>query len=842
MSSKKLINLSIPHIIAIVIFYVVTTVFFSPMILKNKELNQQDIRQGVGMRKQLDDYRAKHEDNPMWNMSVFGGMPAYILGSTYASKSLNGNVIKAVALFMKVPANIVFLSMLFMYILMISLRTNPYVGILCALAFGLTTFNIISIEAGHNAKIRAVAMIPLVFAGINYLFSGKKMIGLATTALGFTWLIFTGHFQIVYYTGILLLIYFVVKGVFALLEKNLKHFLIVSAMVFGCGVLGILANLGSIWTSQEYMPYSIRGTYLLTAEDTDKRGGEGLDKGYVFEYQNDKDEFMTFLIPHYYGGGFRVNLKDKKVQEYETYNQLRGVFGPESAKAITQSSLYYGTQNGTAGPFYVGIIMIALFVLGFFVLDKKTLIWVSVAFVFFLMITWGANAETFSDVMFNNFPLYNKFRAVSMANIIPIFLVVMAGGLALDKLLQMQDRQEAFKKLLYGFGATAGILVLVYIASGSFDYSKAGDEARFANYYNSYAQQMAQQGMSPQIPQGAFVQQGVDNIRADRETLLGQDTLRSLFFLILGFGAFFAWKARAINKDLAVGGLALLLLIDLFVVNKMYFGEDSYQNKRSTTVYPDQLDSQILQNETTANDQHYRVLDVSRSPFASAEASYFHRSMGGYDPAKMRRIQDLYEYYIQPTLMGKAENQEGFTNVLKMYDVKYIKTGQGIMPNEGLGAAWFVKNIKEVKSDDEAIQAIAETDVATTAIVNTKDFPKVDTKGMSKGKVELVEYSNNKIKYSTENTEKGFLVISENYYPKGWRAVLDGEKELSIVRANYSLRAVEIPAGKHELTLTFEPKSYLVGGSIGLTVSILVLLFAAGTYGWEIKKTMKEEA
>lgn len=841
MSSKKLFNKAIPHIIAIVVFYMVTVVFFSPLILKNKTVNQQDIRQSNGMTKQLNDYREKNDDNPMWNTRVFGGMPAYILGSKFNGRSTNINVMNATTLGMDYPANIVFFSMILMYVLMVSYRTNTYVAILCAIAYGLTTYNIISLEAGHNSKIRAVAIIPLVFAGVNYLFRKKILIGLATTTLGFTWLIVTAHFQIVYYTGILLFIYFLVQGIFALKEKELKQFMIVSGMVLGCGIIGILANLGSFWTSQEYMPYSIRGNYLLTPQDGADRGEEGLDKGYVFEYQNDKDEFMTFLIPHYYGGGFRLNMKEDKIEDYATFNQLKRLFGPQGAKGVTQSSLYYGSQNGTAGPFYVGIIMCALFILGFFVLDKKTLIWSSVAFVFFIMVTWGANAEFFSELMFNHFPLYNKFRAVSMANIVPIFLIVFIGGLALDKILAMNDQEVIFKKLLYGFGTTAGILVLVYVLSGSFDYVKAGDEARFANYYQSYAQQAAQQGMKPQMSQAAFVQSGVQNLQEDRETLVGQDTLRSLLIVILGFGAFFAWKAKIINKDITVGVLAFIILVDLFLVNKMYFGEDSYQTKRTSTVYPDQLDSQIMENKATASDQHYRVLDVSRSPFASAEASYFHRSMGGYDPAKMRRIQDLYEYYIQPTLTGQAEDQKGFENVMKMYDVRYIKTGQGIIPNEGLGAAWFVTEVKEVTSADEEIKAIPGTDVAKTAIINTKDFPTVDTKATSKGSVSLLEYGNNTIKYQIENKGEGILVLSENYYPKGWKAVLDGDKELPIIRANYSLRALQVPAGKHEITLSFEPTSYVVGSSIGYTVSIFVLLFAVAIYGLEIKKTLKAE-
>lgn len=819
MSFDKLL----PHLLAVVIFLLMTCFFFKDIVFNDMAFKDNDISMGSGMGKQIMDAREEGGDSPMWNLSAFGGMPAYVTGAVHKDHQLKAGVQSTFFFFLPNPANLMFAAMLFTYIMLIAFKTNPYVAIFGAIAFGMASYNILSLSAGHNAKIRALCFIPLLFAGIQHLKNDRRNIGIIILLFGFSWLIFTGHYQIMYYGVLIMGIYFIVDLIYAIVKKELRKYGIRVAIITICGFAGLLANIGKIWTITEYSKYSIRGEYLLTSKSED-RPKNGLDPEYAFQYQEGVKESLTLLIPNFNGGGSSANMDDY-LEESHLLKYIRSAGLRQGAQIaqIILAQTYFGPQGGTAWPIYAGAITSFLFVLGFFVLSIQQRIWIGVSFLFFLFISWGMNAEWFAKTMFNYFPMYNKFRAVSMSLGMVTFTMALGAALTLGKILSVPLSKTLVQKTL---GTSTALIVMCFYFVISPDstgnMSPASDKPTIAaRVFRTTPQEIEKQ--NPNLLDDLVI-----SLKKDRVELVTKDSLRTILFIALALVVLALFYFKIITDPKIIGGaFALLCLIDLWSVNKRYISPYSFEENREVVIRPTQADRDILADASLSSNQHYRVLNTS-GPYNESNTSYYHRSLGGYSPAKLRRTQDIYDYYIEPVFQGTTDKtlQKGFSNYLKIADCKFllIENRSKRIPQSGnLGPAWFVSEIVTANSHDDEIQKISEIDPRQQAIVH-KEFQLKETKfDNSQAKVDLKQYTNNEIVYKTSNPEVGYLVFSEIYYPAGWSLYIDG-KLSKLDRTNYNFRGARIPTGDHEVVLKFEPTSYIVGSSISLYATIFVII------------------
>lgn len=834
----------LPHFIVLAIFWLITAMYFQPLVFDEYALPQHDIQQWKAGAKELIDYRDNHDgEESMWTNSMFGGMPAYLVSTKYPN-NLTSGLQKVLYLGLPYPVALILLAMISAYVMFFSFGIkNPWLAAVGSIGFGLASFMCISIGAGHNAKVVAIALAPMVIGGVNLIFERKYLIGFVLTALSIALEIGAGHIQITYYLFLLLLIY----GVSALIcqmtdikfltltkisfkFKDPKSFGISIGVLLIAVLLGVSTNASRLMTIVEYGKYSTRGQSEISAEllmtEAEKKEAEkseiedksdGLPSDYAFKWSQGAWENFTFLVPHLFGGGSYGSLDTKS----ETYNLLVEDFRlPETAAEnfVKQVPLYSGEQPGTAGPIYMGAIICFLFVLGLFVLEDRYRWWLLVGFILSLFLSMGKNFPEFNELMFNHFPGYNKFRTVSMTVVIAQFVMPLMGVLALNKLIESEKTEDLMKKFLYALGTVGGLLLLIILFGGSFNYT--------SQYDPGFRQMLAKQ-----IP-AAQLQQLINTLMEDRASLAKTDALRSLIFILLAGAAIYLMMMKKVSKEIGIGVIALLMLVDLWGINKIYLNESKYVESEEQQM----VDAQLFplspaSKEILKDKSHYRVYDLN-NPFNNANTSFYHQSVGGYHGAKMRRYQDLITMYI-------SKNDQ---KVLEMLNVKYvIQSPQKSIPLPNIGNAWFVKDVKTVEGANNEILFLGkeEFNPKNNAVVDAEKFkPSKASYGQS-GTIKLVEYESNRLKYTSDNTEDGFAVFSEIYYPTGWKVTIDG-KETNHMRANYVLRGMEIPKGKHTIEFSFEPSSYYVGETISLIGSILI--FASfGVVGFLFYKEQKEK-
>ena len=789
-------KLLLPHFIAVAIFIVISALFFHPVFFEGKVMNQNDIVQGTSSGQEMREFREETGKEALWTNSMFGGMPAYLVNVHWS-----GDLLKyaqdAVSVYLPSPAKYTFLAMLCFYVLLLTYRVNPYLAIAGGIAYGINSFFIVSIEAGHIWKVSAIAYMPLVLAGIQTIIQKKTLLGISLTAIAVGLLIRSNHVQIAYYLFIVLLVFWIVYLIDAIRNKTLPSFVKITLFMAIGGGIGICANLGKLWTAYEYSPYTIRGKSELASNTQSSSGG--LDRDYAFGWSNGIPETFTLLVPYFYGGasGEDVGTKSKLAKELR-----RAGVGPAQIRSITsRAPTYWGKQPFTSGPVYLGIIVIFLFIIGIMTVKGPLKSWLIAASILGLMLSWGKNLEWFNYFVFDYFPLYNKFRAVSMTLVIPLLCIPLLGFIGLSQALQNLDK----KVLMKAFAITSGLLVLLLIASAFFSYRSPGDAA---------------------IGQQFFIDALIDQ----RASMFRSSAIRSLFFVGLGGALLYFYSLKKISQPIFLGSLIFIIFIDLYTIDKKYTSTDRFVKKSQIAAYqPDAADSRILLDE-----DYYRVVNLTVNVFNDATTSYYHSSIGGYHGAKLRRYNDVIEYHLNEELSGAiSQIQNGSYNisntpVLNMLNTRYFKLGNSsnaVLSNpNSQGNAWFVSEIKSVSSPDEAIVALGNEDLTQTVISE-----KMDSKqGLSAGSVSLEEYQPNYLKYSSSNSGEGFVVFSEIYYPKGWKATIDGN-EVSIEQVNYLLRGLFIPAGDHVIEFKFEPSAYSIGNSsmmIGSIVSIALFIFA----------------
>lgn len=806
MNLKKLI----PHIVAIIIFIILNLVMYWPLFMENKELNQNDVIQGKSANQEINEFREQTGEEALWTNSMFSGMPAYLINVQWSGELLK-YIPRTIEKIIPTPASHTFIAMLSFYILLLVFKVNPYLAIGGGLAYGLNSFFLISVEAGHIWKVAAISWMPAVLAGIVLAFQKKYLWAFIITALTMALEIRSNHLQITYYLLLVVLVFGLFQLIAAIKNKTLPDFGKAIGVLAIAVLLGLGANLGKVWTAYEYGKYSIRGEAELSS-NTESSGG--LDRSYAFAWSNGILEPFTFLIPNFFGGASQEEISTDS--DLAKGLQSRGAGTGQIRSFVKNVPTYWGDQPFTSGPYYMGAIIIFLFILGIIFVKGPIKWWLVTASALGIILSWGKNFEVFNYFMFDYFPGYNKFRAVSMTVAMPFLCMPLLGFLGIKE-LRNANWPKVKKQFLTTIAIAAGLCLLFVIGSFMMGFRGAVD---------------AQLGDQPWL---------VDLIREQRASMLRTDAFRSFFFIIATGGILYFWKENKLKDGLAIGLVVAVIAIDLIPVSKRYLNEDNFvKENRGELITKTEADKRILQD-----DGHYRVLNLN-NPFNEARTSYYHSSVGGYHGAKMRRYQDLIENHLQnemSTMVEKLRSGDSDLSnfgIINMLNTKYIKFGNQagqVIPNQQAnGNAWFVKEVKTVSNPDEEIEKLANINTKQEAVINTDRFD-LSQEVFSKGKIELISYAPNELIYTSNNNSNGLAVFSEIYYPKGWKAYIDG-KESDILQVNYVLRGLEIPSGNHEIRFEFKPDAYFIGNKVMLGSSIVIFILLIGGLAFQIRKSL----
>lgn len=797
---KKLL----PHIVITLLFIIASLIYFYP-VLQGKKPFQSDIVQYTAMAKEQNDFRKLEKKEPYWTNSAYGGMPTYQLGANYPHNYVKK--LDKLIRFLPRPADYLFLYLISFYILLLVLKVDYKLAFIGSLAFGFSTYLIIILGVGHNAKAHAIGYFPLVLAGILLAFQRKYIWGFLLTTIAMALEIGANHFQMTYYLMLLVLVLGVVYLIEAFKKKELPHFFKTVGILMLAVMLGIAANATNLLATQEYVKWSTRSKSDLTINEdgTPKIASSGLDKEYITQYSYGISESLNLFSPRLFGG---ENVENLGVDS-NTYKFLRnqGVPNSQALGFLKQIPTYWGDQPGVSGPAYLGATVLFLFVLGLFLVKGRLKWWLLGGITFSLLLSWGKNFGLLTNFMIDYFPMYNKFRAVSSIQVILELCVPILAIFGLGKLLNdFERKEEKLKALKWTTIITGGLGVLLFLFKGSFTFESVN-----ADYYR--------QSMGAEL---------FDIIVRDRKAMYNQDLFRSLIFVLLSAGAVWLFLKEKLKEKYLVIAFALLIVFDLIGVDRGYVDKENFvqARKMEKPFQATAFDKEILKDKS-----NFRVYNPSEG-FNNARTSYFHKSIGGYHAAKPKRLEELFYYQI-------AKNN---VSVLNMLNVKYViqqnEEGQYAATNPfANGNAWFVNTIVDVTSADEEMKALDSLDNKVSAVVNKVEYPEISKNKFLKdslASIELTSYKSNHLKYKSANKHDGMAVFSEMYYPYDWNITIDG-KEVAHFRANYALRALEIPAGNHEIEFKFEPTVVKTGSGISLASSILFLLLFGGGVYYELK-------
>jgi hypothetical protein len=825
---NNILNSNKAAIVALLLFLVLSVAYMFPA-LSGKNISQHDIIQHKGQSKELVDYRNETGEEAIWTNSMFGGMPGYMISTKY-----NGNKLTKLHSFILLnkwaPVCFIFLYLLGFYLALLAFDINKWLAIGGAIAYAFSSYLVIIIVAGHNSKVMALGYLPAIIGGIHLTFRGKYLWGGLLMGLSLGMQILVVHLQITYYTLIIVLLYGLFELVWAFKEKRIKDFSISIGVLVIAALLAVGSNMGNLLTTVEYGKYSIRGKSELSTNAENKTSG--LDRDYATAWSYGKMESFTLLVPNFYGGASGGELP----QDSETYRFLSKVQGKaEAKKAIKRMPTYWGDQPGTSGPVYVGAIICFLFVLGLFIVDKKLRWWLLTATIVSLLLAWGKNIPNLTNFLLDNLPGYNKFRAVSMTLVIAGFTMPLLAILAFNRIIKKEiTKPELLKALKYSLGVVGGLL-LIFLLFGKamFDFEAPSDQNYLAQGYTDF----------------------VDALQADRAMLFKRDAFRSLLFVLLTASVIYLFIIEKIKALQAVIILGVLILLDIWPVAKRYLNDSHFvsEKKYENPFTPSAANQFILSDP----DPNYRVLNLGSDVFNDASTSYYHKSIGGYHGAKMRRYQELIEHNIQIEIQNivtalrsgdfnNIDNALAGNEVVNMLNTKYIiynPEAQPLVNRSANGNAWLVNDYTIVENADEEIARLKTLNTKTEALVDVRFGRHLENKTFthdSLASIELIEYQPNYLKYSTSASTEQLAVFSEIYYPEGWEVTIDGV-EASHFRANYVLRAMVIPEGEHSIEFNFHPKTYFKGEKISLASSLILLLLLVGMIGWEVKKGVNKK-
>lgn len=820
---NSLLKKILPHLLAVAIFIVVSALFCKP-ILDGNVLNQHDNVGWKGMAQNAFEYKEKNGHYPLWNPNLFSGMPNYQVAME--GKSVMPDMLKIFSLGLPKPINFFFLACICFYILCIVLRVRPVIGMLAGIAYAFSTYNPVIIAAGHDTQMLATALMPLILAGLISIYEKKYWLGFALTTYAAYQQIGVNHLQVTYYFFIIAALITVAYLVKWVKEKDWKHIGLAGGITIVSALIGLAGNALILKTTSEYAKYTMRGGKDITIEgDSVKTAStKGLDTSYAFEYSLGRAETMTFIMPNAFGG-FSKNMTGEGSNVVKKLT-TKGI--PENnAEQVAQSMPAYWGKLYTSGPAYLGVIICLLALIGF-VIIKSPLKWALLAAtVLGILMSWGKYLPGFNTFLFEYLPLYNKFRSPPFAQVIPQFTLGISAALALQQILFGTKLQPLdFKKILYTAAGLFALLGIMYM---------------MMNYSSPYDGQISQ-SISEQAKNEDIGRSVIAGLKADRQAMFGGQLLRALGLALLALGTIFIYYKNKITPVVTAVILLIISTLDITIVSKGYFSNEkepylSEKEDRKLFIPADdyadanfkksEIDNQLLKDQ----DANFRVFNMAGTetggPFSESRTSYYHKSVGGYHPAKLRIYQDIIEKYLSA---GRPN-----PGVLNMLNTKYIivqdpQSGQtGIIPNpDAFGPCWLVKNVQIVKDRVGAIQALGNTNLKDTAIVD-ESFSKnvVQPQWDSASSIKLVKYDNDAIEYEANCNGPQFAVFSEVYYPVGWNAYVDGKKT-DYCNVNYILRGLSIPAGKHAVKFVFEPASVKKGTSMMFIASIVILLVFVG--------------
>lgn len=811
----------LPHAIAIALFLVVALIYCKPA-LEGKVLQQHDVTQWKGMAQNSFQYKEQHGQFPLWTNGMFSGMPAYQITGISNNPISVGYVGYLLNLGLPKPAGVFFLACICFYFLTQVLKISPYIGMVGALAYAYATYNPIILAAGHDTKMNAIAYLPSIIASLLLIYDKRYLWGAACTALFTALLLGANHLQITYYSLIIIAIMSIAFAIKCIQEKDFKHLIRSASIALAAALLGILINATTLLTTYEYSKRTIRGGSVLADGKTNVTK-TGLSKDYALSYSIYKTEPLVMMFPRLYGGSSNnMEVEEGKSKAIEALQQMPQQLGQQLQGAL---QFYWGGIDGvgTSGPPYAGAIICFLALIGFVLVDKKYTYWIGATVILTFMMSWGKYFEGFNVTLLSYLPMYNKFRAPSMILVVPTFLFAMLATLALEKILSEKNKELLWKQYKKGLIVVASIFVLAALVYISADFSSDGDRM-LTQQVNSIPD--ATQRASIAEPVKLFV----DGLKEDRKSLFLGDLLRSLLFCLVAAGAILASIKTKINNLFIIAIIGIFALIDVFSINATYLNSNNYQDasEYENTFTPSAADVQI-QKDTS----YYRVLNltqgISGAFNSGALTAYFHKSVGGYHPAKLSIYQDLIE--------KQMYNFPNCLPVLNMLNTKYLilpdqQTGAPIVQqnSNALGACWFVKGIRFEKGPAEVMNALTYFNPKDTAVLEEKyrSIIKISGQPDSAAQIKLVKNDNDRIIYHSDAHTNQLAVFSEVFYDAGWKARVDGI-ETPIFQTNYVLRGLLLPAGKHEIIFSFEPASYYLGNkaAIGSSVIIWILLIAA---------------
>ena len=824
----KFLKIAKPHLIAIAIFIVTVFAYFAPLI-EGKDIQQMDISHAAGMSNELKQYHDKTGEYGHWTTAMFSGMPAYHVGPYTANYNIFSYLNNIFSLsFSSNSTGIIFVMMLTFYFLLLVMGVNPWLSIVGALAYAFSTYNFIILGAGHVTKAWVIAYIPLVVAGIMLLYKGKYLPGAIVSVLGIGLNISRNHMQITYYTGILSAILVMGFFIYSIRQKEVKTFITASLILLGCALLAVLPNAMTFYTNYELSKESIRGKSDLTIKDESRKGG-GLDKDYAFSWSYGIAESFSVLIPNFMGGASGMAL----TTDSELYKELEknGVANPK--QYIKQVPAYWGDMPFTSGPAYHGAIICFLFILGIWILRHPIRWWLLAATILSFMLAWGRNFEWFNDFMFYYFPMYSKFRTVSMSLVIAQFTMPLLAILAVwEFITHLEDKKRMLDGLKWAAIITGGACLVFFIMPGAFfDFIAVNDSE-----------------VKSQVPDWFY-----NALLLDRASLLRADAMRSFIFILLA--GFILWAALNNTRIVKYTALALGLLIisDMWTIDKRFLNNEDFVRKNKKNDFPMSASDKYILSDT---DPSYRVLNLN-NPFAEVNTSYYHKSIGGYHGAKLRRYQELFENRIQPEMssliqvLSKGPTLERVDSVIKrnhvlnMLNTRYIVYNQDATPirnRHAYGNAWFADSIRIVKNADEEMSALAATDPSRVALVDARFTDKVagyNPSQDSSARIRLLSYAPDTLRYEYSAATKRLAVFSEVYYDHGWNAYVDGNL-IPHFRTNWILRGAILPEGSHKLEFRFEPRNLYASQKTTIAGSILIGLLLMGGCLVLAKKHLKE--
>ena len=791
-----------------IIFFALITILYCWPILEGQRINQSDFKQFLGMSQEILDYRSKNNQEALWTNSMFGGMPAYQISVVYANNILV-YIDKVFQLYLPRPIGILFLYFLGFYLLLCSLRIKPALSFLGALCFGLSTYFLIILEVGHNTKAHAISYMAPALSGLVYLFR-KQEDSLFNKSFGFLIsFLFLGlhlranHLQITYYLLFILFAFWLHYLIYAIKEDNLKRHVKLTSLFIIAGCLAIAINIGSIWSTYDYSKYTIRGQSDLTSYSNNKTSG--LDKDYATAYSYGKLETFNLLYPNFVGGASIGKLPE----DSHVFKALRnqGYSKNDSRDFIQNIPLYFGPQIFTAGPVYIGAVTWLLFFIGFFTL-RKNIKWILVGLILFsLILSWGKYFPLLTNFLLDYFPLYNKFRTVSMILVIAQFSIPLLAIIGLNKYSSLDFKFQERQKVLVKSVLILMSLSFFFLLFGRllFDFSSLSD----INYPKWF----------------------LEALQKDRLAVFRLDIFRSLGLIMIASLILFYFLIQNNSKNSYkwIWILSLLVLLDMWFVNKRYFNSNDFipKNQLEKPFKEESYDKYIKQDTTI-----FRVYNLNERLDQGARTSYFHHSLGGYHGAKLGRYQEVIDMHIS----------KGNPNVINMLNTKYIissdKKNQSFVEKNpyALGNAWFVERINWVDNADQEIKSLSSIDPSNTVTINKEYSSYINEIYYdSLNTINMISYAPNRLSYKSSSKQNGMVVFSEIYYPKGWLAYIDGQL-VNHFPVNYILRGLLVPSGEHEIVFEFKPKSFFISSIISLICSCLFVLVTLFTVVLFFKK------